>query len=178
MSPREPVNNYGLARLCGHFSQSVVLAGSFDDEGCSEGDIRNSNTAMTTTMPSLPPAVAVYQASFDRPSTSIKRKWTGRELDKRMDNSAYENGSLRQPREEPQSSANVGRKSSEKPTTRGRQSSLRHVKNSTEVLRQLSANPGNKDLAPDGTSGGREGRQFTVANVGNNGRIYLRYGWI
>lgn len=31
------------------------------------------------------------------------------------------------------------------------------------------------DITPDGSSAGREGRQFTVANVGNNGRIYLRY---
>lgn len=31
------------------------------------------------------------------------------------------------------------------------------------------------EVAPDGSSAGREGRQFTVANVGNNGRIYLRY---
>jgi hypothetical protein len=30
------------------------------------------------------------------------------------------------------------------------------------------------DIIPDGGSAGREGRQFTVANVGNNGRIYLR----
>ncbi|ORY60045.1 uncharacterized protein BCR38DRAFT_350162 [Pseudomassariella vexata] len=30
------------------------------------------------------------------------------------------------------------------------------------------------DIAPDGGSAGREGRQFTVANVGNNGKIYLR----
>ncbi|RSL86207.1 hypothetical protein CEP52_015890 [Fusarium oligoseptatum] len=30
------------------------------------------------------------------------------------------------------------------------------------------------DITPDGGSAGREGRQFTVANVGNNGRIYLR----
>jgi hypothetical protein len=30
------------------------------------------------------------------------------------------------------------------------------------------------DLTPDGGSAGREGRQFTVANVGNNGKIYLR----
>ena len=30
------------------------------------------------------------------------------------------------------------------------------------------------DITPDGSSAGREGRQFTVANVGNNGRIYLR----
>jgi len=29
-------------------------------------------------------------------------------------------------------------------------------------------------MTPDGGSAGREGRQFTVANVGNNGRIYLR----
>jgi hypothetical protein len=31
------------------------------------------------------------------------------------------------------------------------------------------------DITPDGGSAGREGRHFTVANVGNNGRIYLRY---
>ncbi|KAI3398503.1 hypothetical protein diail_9027 [Diaporthe ilicicola] len=30
------------------------------------------------------------------------------------------------------------------------------------------------DITPDGGSAGREGRQFTVANVANNGRIYLR----
>ena len=30
------------------------------------------------------------------------------------------------------------------------------------------------DLTPEGSSAGREGRHFTVANVGNNGRIYLR----
>lgn len=63
---------------------------------------------------------------------------------------------------------------SEKPHTRGRQNSLRHVKNSKEVLRQRSANRGIKDIAPEALSGGREGQQFTVANVGNNGRIYLR----
>lgn len=31
------------------------------------------------------------------------------------------------------------------------------------------------DITPDGGSGGREGRQFAVWNVGHNGRIYLRY---
>ncbi len=31
------------------------------------------------------------------------------------------------------------------------------------------------DIAPDGSSAAREGRQFAVANVGNGGRIYLRY---
>jgi len=38
-----------------------------------------------------------------------------------------------------------------------------------------SADEDKWDIAPDGTSAGREGRQFTVWNVGNNGRIYLRY---
>lgn len=33
---------------------------------------------------------------------------------------------------------------------------------------------GKPDIAPDGGSAGREGRHFTVANVGNNGKIYLR----
>lgn len=56
----------------------------------------------------------------------------------------------------------------------GRQNSLRRVKNSTDVLRQRSTKATSSDIAPDGLSGGREGRQFTVANVGNNGMIYLR----
>ncbi|KAH7039997.1 uncharacterized protein B0I36DRAFT_4346 [Microdochium trichocladiopsis] len=45
----------------------------------------------------------------------------------------------------------------------------------------LSAAIGKKDgdgeknsIVPDGGSAGREGRKFTVANVGNNGRIFLR----
>ncbi|ODA82062.1 hypothetical protein RJ55_00567 [Drechmeria coniospora] len=37
-----------------------------------------------------------------------------------------------------------------------------------------SADGDRSDVAPDGTSAGREGRQFAVSNVGNNGRIYLR----
>ncbi|KAL8855607.1 MAG: hypothetical protein Q9178_007755 [Gyalolechia marmorata] len=58
--------------------------------------------------------------------------------------------------------------------SRGRQPSLRHVRNSTEVLRQRSVKRANQDISLDNTSGGREGRQFTVSNVGNNGKIYLR----
>lgn len=68
----------------------------------------------------------------------------------------------------------VKRKSTEKLEGRGRQISLRYVKHSTEVLRQRSAKRAGKDAGGDGTSGAREGRQFTVANVGNNGKIYLR----
>ncbi|KAF4948673.1 hypothetical protein FSARC_13680 [Fusarium sarcochroum] len=46
-------------------------------------------------------------------------------------------------------------------------------------LKDSDSNPDNQgisrwDITPDGGSAGREGRQFAVANVGNNGRIYLR----
>lgn len=77
----------------------------------------------------------------------------------------------------PQHSASLKRKLSDR-TGKGkkeRQNSLRHVKNSTEVLRQRSAQTGGGTITPDGSSGGREGRKFTVGNVGNNGIIYLRY---
>lgn len=48
-----------------------------------------------------------------------------------------------------------------------------------EILAARRGNKGSQDddkwdVAPDGGSAGREGRQFAVANVGNNGRIYLR----
>jgi hypothetical protein len=35
--------------------------------------------------------------------------------------------------------------------------------------------PERAEIVSDGASSGREGRHFTVSNVGNNGRIYLRY---
>ena len=60
-------------------------------------------------------------------------------------------------------------------TGRERGNSLRHVKNSTEMLRQRSAKGQQRDNAGDGPAALREGRQFTVANVGVNGKIYLRY---
>ncbi|ROV97450.1 hypothetical protein VMCG_06831 [Cytospora schulzeri] len=42
----------------------------------------------------------------------------------------------------------------------------RRIRNNSDAERS--------DITPDGSSAGREGRQFTVGNVGNNGRIYLR----
>jgi hypothetical protein len=52
-------------------------------------------------------------------------------------------------------------------------------KSQEENLLQRRAKKGSQDddkwdITPDGGSAGREGRQFAVANVGNNGRIYLR----
>ncbi|KAI9737359.1 MAG: Guanine nucleotide exchange factor lte1 [Cirrosporium novae-zelandiae] len=54
-----------------------------------------------------------------------------------------------------------------------RKNSLRHVKDSTEVLRERSLRSQCTDTLSEGSSGGREGRSFTVGNVGN-GMIYLR----
>ncbi|KAF5606251.1 LTE1 GDP GTP exchange factor [Fusarium pseudocircinatum] len=53
-----------------------------------------------------------------------------------------------------------------KPTTRSLKDSDSSLDNQGSLSRW--------EITPDGGSAGREGRQFTVANVGNNGRIYLR----
>lgn len=66
------------------------------------------------------------------------------------------------------------RKSSERSRSRGRQNSLRHVKNSTKVLRQRSLKQSKTQDDLERNPSIREGRHFTVANVGNNGKIYLR----
>ena len=67
------------------------------------------------------------------------------------------------------------RKSSERARSRGRQNSLKRTKNSTDILRQRSLKRDGKDAATDANPTTREGRQFTVANVANGGKIYLRY---
>lgn len=105
--------------------------------------------------------------SRDQPSPQPKRKWNGQQLNILSDNEGHP---------EREGRDIIEAKPAEKPEIRGRQNSLRHAKNSTEVLRQRSTKRTVKDSAGmDGTSGAREGRPFMVANVGNNGRIYLRY---
>ncbi|KAK7432329.1 Guanine nucleotide exchange factor lte1 [Neonectria magnoliae] len=54
-------------------------------------------------------------------------------------------------------------------TTRGHREAL-----TTASDADLSSGQSKNDITPDGGSAGREGRQFAVSNVGNNGRIYLR----
>ena len=66
------------------------------------------------------------------------------------------------------------RKSFEQPRSRSRANSLRHVKNSNEVLRQRSIKKSRKENEMERTPSTKEGRHFTVANVGTNGKIYLR----
>jgi hypothetical protein len=78
----------------------------------------------------------------------------------------------------PREPAGLPKRSVEKVPARGRQNSLRRVKDSTDVLRErsLKRQRSNRGLPIETGSGGREGRQFTVANVGNNGMLYLRSG--
>ncbi|CAG8960643.1 hypothetical protein HYFRA_00013521 [Hymenoscyphus fraxineus] len=70
----------------------------------------------------------------------------------------------------------IGKKSSDLAKKKQLQEGLRK-ENSVNRRAKREAEDGklHHDIVPDGGSAGREGRQFTVANVGNNGRIYLRY---
>lgn len=67
---------------------------------------------------------------------------------------------------------NLGRRGKE------RAQSLLRVKNSAEMLWQRSTKRSNNvpESVPESSPTGREGKHFTVGNVGNNGRLYLRYG--
>ena len=74
-------------------------------------------------------------------------------------------------------SSNREWKTSERIAIKSRHNSLRRAKNSTDLLRERSVHQQVKnDVASDGNSGSREkkGTQFTVANIGTNGMIYLR----
>ncbi|ODH13941.1 hypothetical protein ACO22_06776 [Paracoccidioides brasiliensis] len=66
-------------------------------------------------------------------------------------------------------------------SSKGKKSSnsLRRVKNSSDVLRQRALKRSNTiDVTPESIGkamlGGREARNFTVGNVGHNGKMYLR----
>ena len=113
---------------------------------------------------------------LDELSTSVSRKPSGRILNfvAATREEVHRKDIVLDPRHETERTNIVKKNSSERIPGRGRQTSLRHVKNSTEVLRQRSRRRAAKDLVPEGPLGAREGRQFTVANVGNNGMIYLR----
>lgn len=56
-----------------------------------------------------------------------------------------------------------------------RQASNRQAKNSFEDAAARIRMQDSKQIFPDNASLARAGRQFTVGNIGNNGRIYLRY---
>ena len=104
----------------------------------------------------------------DPPSPRDQRRWNDPQQDHHRPNGKYA-------KEAPGGFGDQAKKSAEKAEARPRKNSLRHAKNSNEVLRQRSIKKGATDGSLDANSGAREGRQFTVANVGNNGKIYLRY---
>lgn len=125
---------------------------------------------------SAKPSTSNPSFNLNELSSPVNRKTSGRQLNFVADSreEVHRKDIILDPRHETERTNIVKKKSSERISGRGRQNSLRHVKNSTEVLRQRSTRRAAKDVVFEGTSGAREGRQFAVANVGNNGMIYLR----
>lgn len=73
-------------------------------------------------------------------------------------------------------SANLSTKSSPGKSGRGRTASLRRGKHSNEVLRPKASVHLHENTSESRVfTAAREGRHFTVGNVGHNGKIYLRY---
>lgn len=124
-----------------------------------------------------PVAVAVANstsAGNGPPLSSAKRGWTEdrAEIPSILIGRGQENAStIRHNLEQGMDSQ---RRSSERNRSRGRQNSLKRCKNSTDILRQRSLKRDAEDVVPDANTPTREGKQFTVANVGSNGKIYLR----
>ena len=113
-------------------------------------------------------------AAPGRPTSPPKRGWTEQrpQIPSILIGRGQENASTA--RHNLEQGMDSERKSSEHTRIRGRQNSLKRTKDSTDVLRQRSLKRDAKGGAVDPNPSTREGRQFTVANVGNNGKIYLR----
>ncbi|KAG9234480.1 hypothetical protein BJ875DRAFT_11777 [Amylocarpus encephaloides] len=71
-------------------------------------------------------------------------------------------------------SKTMGRRSPDLARKKQLQDGLRKENSVNRRARREAEDGKLRDITPDGGSAGREGRPFTVANVGNNGRIYLR----
>lgn len=127
-------------------------------------------------MPTMAPAAILPNASVGagRPASPPKRAWTEQrpEIPSILIGRGQENASTA--RHNLEQGMDSERKSSEHTRIRGRQNSLKRTKDSTDVLRQRSLKRHGKGGVVDSNPTTREGRQFTVANVGNNGKIYLR----
>lgn len=121
-----------------------------------------------------PASSNLYNADL-RTENPIKRAWKEDRIDLPLNLLGRSQGNSSTVRHDLEEGISSRRQiSSERPQSRGRKNSLKHVKDSTEVLRQRSLKGGNKE-ALDPQLSMREGRHFAVANVGNNGKIYLRY---
>lgn len=113
----------------------------------------------------------------DQRFPSMERKWDSQQVEVLQDPAESRKDIYLITRNGMENGNTEERRMAEKQETRGRHNSLRHVKNSTEVLRQRSTRRAAKETMLDANAAAREGRQFTVASVGNNGKIYLRYAW-
>ena len=129
----------------------------------------------------ISPSQPSANAPHDFPRFQQSRPWAN-DAKVKFDPDARERddpkeGPSRTPKSMPKS-VSAEKASPEKKMTRGRQNSLRRAKNSADMLRErsLQRQRSKKEKVPDNGSASREGkaRQFTVANVGNNGMIYLR----
>lgn len=129
---------------------------------------------IASTLPPAPPVPGGERFDSDPFSAPLKRKLSRRRPDRFIDPEGHMQDNANYKRPPQPNGASTRPQPSGPEYSRGRQNSLRRVKNSKEVMRQRSTNRQNQDVAPDGNAGSREGRQFTVANVGYNGRIYLR----
>lgn len=108
------------------------------------------------------------------PSSPVKRGWTEHrsEIPSILVGRGQENASTA--RHELEQGMDSQRRPPEIERTQACQSSLKRAKNSTDLLRERCLKRENLDGGVDASPSTREGRQFTVANVGNNGKIYLR----
>ena len=125
--------------------------------------------------PSQIPTISVYRER--RSGNSTKRKRLEGSLELRIRATASGQAIVpKTPINSTKGGKVIKRKLSEKSISREYHTSLRRVDDSTDVLRERSLQESQvkKAAVLDSISGGREGRQFTVANVGNNGMIYLR----
>ena len=109
-----------------------------------------------------------------RPASPPKRGWTEHrpEIPSILIGRGQENTSTA--RHNLEQGLDIEKKSSENARIRGRQNSLKRTKDSTDPLRQRSLLRDGKGGVIDSNPTTKEGRQFTVANVGTNGNIYLR----
>ncbi|TWU78880.1 Guanine nucleotide exchange factor lte1 [Metarhizium rileyi] len=137
----------------------------------------NAADPLALTRPSKPglSASTSLQQARSRAQTSPKRlagndTTTRRVSPQQLSSAAKENSSLLKPTATKRIARNIARGGS----TASRPLVPLTERRSPEGKTQGLNDSDKWDIAPDGSSASREGRQFTVANVGNNGRIYLR----
>ncbi|KAL6864137.1 guanine nucleotide exchange factor-like protein [Trichoderma novae-zelandiae] len=133
-----------------------------------------------------PPLVAARSSHLLRPKLSTKRRkalqlkaiqTTPQGAGAKNDNTTRKVSGGSVPDAKDTSPPKLSTKLLRKPSTTGRPivplTERRSVSKTLSIGRRDEEND-RWEVAPDGASAGREGRQFTVAKVGNNGKLFLR----